>query len=97
MLLPPLFSPSSLLAWRNDPKVPIFAIDSLTVRQREIFDLAVHGFTNAQIAVKLKLSVKTVETHRAKIRRKLNIHSTAELVRFAVLHGLYHPERFDNA
>ena len=46
------------------------------------------GLTNKQIAAMLKLSVKTVETHRSRIMRKLDIHTTAELVRFAIRRGL---------
>jgi two-component system response regulator NreC len=44
--------------------------------------------TNKEIAVALNLSVYTVEAHRGKIMEKLNLHSTGELVRFAVRHGL---------
>jgi DNA-binding NarL/FixJ family response regulator len=63
-------------------------LGELSVREREVFDLAVRGFTNESIASELGISVKTVETHRARINRKLRVHSTGELVRFAALHGL---------
>jgi DNA-binding NarL/FixJ family response regulator len=64
------------------------ALDELTVREREIFDLLVLGLHNHRIAKELTISVKTVETHRTKINRKLRVHSTAELVRFAAVRGL---------
>jgi DNA-binding NarL/FixJ family response regulator len=63
-------------------------LGELSVREREVFDLVVRGFTNESVANELGISVKTVETHRARINRKLHVHSTGELVRFAALHGL---------
>lgn len=59
----------------------------LSAREREIFDLVVAGHGNQRIATELFISVKTVETHRARINRKLGVHSGVELVRFAALHG----------
>jgi two-component system response regulator NreC len=60
----------------------------LSPREREIFDLAVRGFSTDGMAKELFLSPKTVETHRARINRKLAVHSPAELLRFALKHGL---------
>jgi len=60
----------------------------LTKRERELFQLIVHGFTNEGLATRLSISVKTVETHRASINRKLRVHSTADLIRFAARHNL---------
>ena len=65
-------------------------LDALSPREREIFDILVQGYSNRRIADHLFISVKTVETHRVSINRKLHVHSTAELVRFAALHGLVH-------
>jgi DNA-binding NarL/FixJ family response regulator len=62
-------------------------LDRLSAREREIFDLIIWGQTNKQVAVKLGISVKTVETHRSHINGKLQVHSAAELVRFASLCG----------
>jgi len=59
----------------------------LSAREREIFDLVVAGHGNQRIATELFISVKTVETHRARINRKFGVHSGVELVRFAALHG----------
>jgi DNA-binding NarL/FixJ family response regulator len=63
-------------------------IHGLSPREREIFDLAVRGFSNDNIARELQISIKTVQTHRAKINHKLGVHSTGELVRFAAKRGL---------
>lgn len=60
----------------------------LTRREIEILRLIASGFTNKKIADKLSISVKTVETHRAKILQKLDAHTTAELVRYAIKTGL---------
>jgi DNA-binding NarL/FixJ family response regulator len=65
-------------------------LDELSPREREIFDLLVRSHSNREIAKHLYISVKTVETHRASINRKLGVHSTAELIRFAALRGLVH-------
>jgi two-component system response regulator NreC len=59
----------------------------LSAREREIFNLVVAGHGNQRIASELFISIKTVETHRARINRKLGVHSGVELVRFAALHG----------
>jgi two-component system, NarL family, response regulator NreC len=63
-------------------------LDSLSPRERDIFDLIVRGNTNTAMAETLQLSVKTIETHRAHINKKLRVHSTGELIRLAALHGL---------
>lgn len=60
----------------------------LTEREREILKLIALGFTNRKIADKLSISVKTVETHRTRILQKLNMHTTADLVRYAIKIGL---------
>jgi DNA-binding NarL/FixJ family response regulator len=57
---------------------------TLTNREREILQLIAEGYTNKQIAHLLHLSLKTVETHRAAIMRKLDASSTADLVRYAI-------------
>ena len=60
----------------------------LSPREREIFRLLVRGLSNRQIAVEFCLSTKTVETHRGHILKKLDLHSAADLVRFAARHHL---------
>ena len=62
--------------------------NSLTEREREVLQLVVEGRTNNEIAGLLSMRVTTVETHRTNILRKLDVHSTAKLVLFAVRHGV---------
>lgn len=61
---------------------------ALSPREHQVFCLTLNGATNESMARELAISVKTVETHRFHINRKLRVHSTAELVRLAALHGL---------
>jgi DNA-binding NarL/FixJ family response regulator len=63
-------------------------LDLLTSREREVLQLIAEGKTNKEIATSLTLSVYTVEAHRGRLMEKLNLHSTGELVRFAVRSGL---------
>ena len=60
----------------------------LTPRQREVVRLLAEGKTNKEVAVALGISVKTAETHRTLIMRKLKLHSFSEMVRYAVRHKL---------
>lgn len=62
--------------------------DDLTPRETEVLSLLAVGHTNPEIASKLVLSVRTVETHRANIQRKIGAGSRAELVAYAGEHGL---------
>jgi two-component system response regulator NreC len=61
---------------------------ALTEREREILKLVAEGHTNNQIAELLTISPKTVDTHRTHIMDKLNLHSRAELVKYAIRRGL---------
>jgi two-component system, NarL family, response regulator NreC len=65
--------------------------DNLTERELEVLTLLALGHTNAEIGAQLHLSVRTVEAHRASLQRKLRRPSRAELVRYALDHGLLHP------
>ena len=62
--------------------------DSLSEREREIFQLIAEGHSNKEVAEILSISPATVETHRAHILQKLDIHNTAELVLYAVRRGV---------
>ena len=62
--------------------------DSLSEREREIFQLVAEGHSNKEIADLLSVSPSTVETHRAHIFEKLDVHNTAELVLYAVRRGV---------
>lgn len=63
----------------------------LTEREREIVRLIAEGYKNREIAQKLNISLKTVETHRANIMQKLNISDRVQLVRFAIRTRLIEP------
>jgi two-component system response regulator NreC len=62
--------------------------DDLTEREVEVLRLIALGYTNTEIAAQLYLSVRTVESHRAHVQQKLRVTSRAELVRYALDHGL---------
>jgi len=62
--------------------------ESLTPREIDVLRLIAQGYTNRQVAEKLHVSVRTVESHRANLTSKLDIASRAELVRYAREHGL---------
>lgn len=78
-----------------DPRLAMTAGDGsqperpqLTSRELEVLQLIVHGKSNKDIAVVLGLSVNTVAVHRARIMERLGMHNTAELVVYAIRHGL---------
>ncbi len=72
-------------------KTGIFAsdpIEKLTPRERQILDLAIRGFTNSEIALRLAVSQRTVETHCTNLMHKINVANRNQLVQFAIKHGL---------
>jgi len=83
--LSPAVSDAVLSDYRRHVTDPV---DLLTSREREVLQLIAEGRTNKEIASTLNLSVYTVDAHRGKIMEKLNLHSTGELVRFAVRNGM---------
>lgn len=64
------------------------SFELLTTREREILQLLAEGKSNKEVATLLKLSLYTVETHRANIFQKLNLHSSAELILYAIRKGV---------
>jgi len=62
--------------------------DPLTDRERQVLQLVAEGNTSKEIALQLGVAAKTAETHRVKVMEKLDIHSTAGLVRYAIRRGL---------
>ena len=62
--------------------------EALSEREREVFQLVAEGYSNKNVAEMLSISVATVETHRSHILQKLDVHSTAELVLYAVRRGV---------
>jgi DNA-binding NarL/FixJ family response regulator len=79
----PSVSKSILKAPDNEGKEP----QILTLRECEVLRLIASGLTNKQIADKLFISVKTVETHRKNIMQKLDVHTIADLVKYTIKTG----------
>jgi DNA-binding NarL/FixJ family response regulator len=77
----------------GDPvmKIPELLGNRLTSREREILQLLAEGKSSKEVAVSLGISIKTAETHRANIMRKLEIHNVSELVRYAVRNQIIEP------
>ncbi|TVQ61513.1 MAG: DNA-binding response regulator [Phycisphaerales bacterium] len=70
------------------PRTGTPPIDSLTPREREVLQLIAEGLTSKEIGVRIGAALKTIESHRTNIIRKLDIHSIAELTKYAVREGL---------
>ncbi len=66
------------------------SVAQLTDREREVLQLIAEGRTNKEVASALSVSINTVETHRKHIMEKLDLHNTAELVRFAIRKKIVH-------
>ena len=93
----PFFTPSvaevvlkGYLRQNARPETPE-RMQELTNREREVVQLLAEGKGNKEVAVAMKVSVKTVEAHRSNINRKLSIRSTSELVRYAVRNAIVAP------
>jgi two-component system response regulator NreC len=76
----------------GDHPLNVVPLRRLSRREREVLGRVAQGFTNAQVAGQLGLSVKSVETYRARLLEKLGLRTRAELVRFAVGSGVLTPE-----
>jgi DNA-binding NarL/FixJ family response regulator len=72
-------------------EMPTTIRDRLTTREREIVQLLAEGKSSKEVASSLCISVKTAETHRANIMRKLQLHTVSELVRYAVRNQIVEP------
>jgi DNA-binding NarL/FixJ family response regulator len=83
--LSPKVSGSVVQAYLAKTEVPY---DPLTDRERQVLQLVAEGKTTKEVAVILGVTAKTAETHRIKVMEKLDIHSTAGLVRYAIRRGL---------
>lgn len=73
---------------QNPTEHPEDPYGALTAREREVFHLVIDGLTTKEVAQELDVSVKTAENHRTRLMQKLGVHSSVELVRYAVRHGL---------
>lgn len=76
----------------EEPGGHTHADDRLTPRQREILHLIARGYATREIATQLHVSAKTVESHRAQLMQRLNIHDVAGLTRYAIRTGLLSPD-----
>jgi DNA-binding NarL/FixJ family response regulator len=83
--------PPRVVGARADKNGGTHGIERLSQRERQIFDLVIWGSSNKQIAGRLGISIKTVETHRGHINGKLRVHTSADIVRLASLWGLFLP------
>ncbi len=90
-LSPPL-SDRLIEAYVQQANPPTDAYEALTTREREVLHLAAEGHANTEIAARLGISPRTVETHRANLMRKLDLQGHADLVRYAIRRGLVSPE-----
>jgi two-component system response regulator NreC len=71
-----------------EPKAAVREAPTLSDRERDVLRLIAHGHTNQQVADRLYIGVKSVETYKARLMEKLGLKGRAELVRYALQHGL---------
>jgi two-component system secretion response regulator SsrB len=78
----------TVLRLKDEPRADDASVDLLTGRQRQILDLVSIGHNNREIAIILKISVRTVEVHRFHLMRRLNVRNVAQLLGRALQLGL---------
>jgi len=86
--LSPRISPAILDSYLSRSQA---SADPLSGRERQVLQLVGEGKSTKDVATQLGISVKTAESHRARLMKKLDIHETAGLVRYAIRHGLIQP------
>lgn len=91
-LSPPLSENAIEVYIQKAKAAPRDAYEALTTREREVLQLAAEGQSNPEIADRLGISVRTVETHRANLMHKLDLRSQTDLVRYALRRGILPPE-----
>jgi two-component system response regulator NreC len=74
-------------------ETPLDPYEKLTSREREVLHLAAEGHSSSEIAERLSISSRTVETHRANMMRKLDLHSQTDLIRYALKRGIIPMEK----
>ncbi len=84
----PLIARDVVTSFLNPEQSRSATMDDLTGRQREILQLVAEGFSAKEIADQLKISHRTVEFHKAKIMEQLHLHTTIDLVKYAMTQGL---------
>ena len=92
-LSPPLSERAIEVYMRKAEASVLDGYEILSTRERQVLHLAAEGLTNAEIGARLFISPRTVETHRARLMRKLELQSHAELIRYAIRRGLITADR----
>ena len=91
-LSPPLSERAIEAYMRKTEGTMLDPYETLTTREREVLHLVAQGYTNAEIAERLYISRRTVEVHRANMMRKINMHTQADLTRYALQRGVLPPD-----
>jgi DNA-binding NarL/FixJ family response regulator len=86
--LTPAVAGAVLQAMKGEPDKAGDPVASLTPRQREILQLLAEGRSAKEIAATIQISTRTVEFHKYQMMEKLDLHTNAELVHFAIKHGI---------
>jgi DNA-binding NarL/FixJ family response regulator len=86
--LTPQLAGEVLAAMKQGPEQPSDPTASLTPRQREVLQLLAEGCSTKEIAARLAISARTVEFHKYQMMETLDLHTNAELIHFAIKHGL---------
>jgi DNA-binding NarL/FixJ family response regulator len=92
IFLSPAISKRVIDEYLSQAAADVTPLERLSPRQREILQLVAEGQSTKQIAAVLNTSVKTIETHRASLMKRLGIHDVAGLVRYSLKHGLILPD-----
>jgi len=87
-LSPPLSARAIEVYQQKAKATTLDRYETLTAREKEILHLAAEGYTSVEIASRLGISGRTVETHRSNLMHKLDLHTQAELIRFAIRRGI---------
>jgi two-component system response regulator NreC len=87
-LSPPLSDQSIEMYLQKASGMPLDRYETLSTREREVLHLVAEGYTSPEIGERLYISVRTVESHRANLMRKLGLRSHTELVRYALRRGI---------
>src|SRR5262249_48787334 len=84
----PMIAGELLQSYREGPSGPGDSVQRLTARQREVLQLFAEGRSAKEVAAVLKISTRTAEFHKARILEALDLHTTTELVQYAIRHGI---------
>jgi two-component system, NarL family, response regulator NreC len=87
-LSPPLNERAIEVYVQKTQETPFDPYDTLTMREREVLQLAAEGMSNAEIAARLSISPRTVEMHHGNLMRKLRLRTQTDLIRYALRRGI---------